>query len=124
MPYQRFSTTTTSTNATPFIAFSTPIAAGTSAFVEVDFQVVNATLSNGAGGKIYALFTRTSGGNVVRATGNNGLLGATLNFLGNFTTNPNVELVANTASQTADLRFTGLLATTLTWKFTANVRRN
>lgn len=122
---QRYSTTYITTNATPVVVFSVPIAEGTSARVDVDFQVINSGLTQAACGSIFALFIRPSGGNVARATGNAGLLSANLTISTNITLNaPQIEIVANTSAQTADVRLTGQAATTLTWKFTPNARRN
>ena len=72
----RYTTTIVTTNATPTVAFSTPVPEGTSARVDVDFQVINAAGTQAASGTVTALFIRASGGNVTRATGNGGLLAA------------------------------------------------
>lgn len=125
MATERYTTSFTTTNATPVVVFSTPVASGTSARLDVDFQVINAALTQAASGNITALFLRPTGGNIARATGNAGLLGATLTISTNITVNaPTIELVANTGAQTADIRLTGQAGTTLNWKFTPNVRRN
>lgn len=120
----RYSQTYQTTNNTPTVAYSVAIPAASAAYVQVEFLVTNTALSSAATGVAEAAFTRTSGGNVVRATGNGGLLDAAIRLIGNFTLMPKAEIIANTSSQTADIRLTGLSGTTLSWTFTINVRRN
>jgi hypothetical protein len=122
-PETRFSQSFTTTNNTPTVAFSVPIPAASAAFVQVDFVATNSTFSSAAGGDAEAIFTRTAAGNVVRATGNGGLLDAAITLMGNFTLMPKAEIVANTTTQAADIRLTGIAATTITWTFTINARR-
>lgn len=127
MPYPRYSQTFQTTNATPTVAYSVPIPASSAAYIEIDFLVVNSSgtaFSNAAGGEADACFTRTAAGNVLRATGSNGLLDAAIKLAGNFTSMPKAEIVANTTTQTADIMLTGLAGVTLTWTFSVNVKRN
>lgn len=125
MALERYTTNYATSNATPVVVFSTPIASGTSARLDVDFQVINSGLTQAASGTITALFLRATGGNVVRATGNAGLLSATLTITTNIAVNaPLIELIANTGTQTADIRLTGTAGTIWNWRFTPNVRRN
>lgn len=42
----RYTTSFTTTNATPVVVFSVPVAEGTSVRVDVDFQVINSGLTS------------------------------------------------------------------------------
>lgn len=123
MPRNRFSQPYQTTNATPVVAFKVPILQGTAAYITVDFIVTNANYDKAAAGSSDAAFCRASGGNVLRATGSNGLLDAAIKLAGNFSLSPKAEIIANTSTQTADIRLTGLAATTLNWAVTINVRK-
>lgn len=124
MPVERYAATAQTTNSTPTVVFSTPVPEGETAYFVVDFQIINSGLTLGASGTISALFLRPVGGNVIRATGNNGAQKANLSLIGNFINSPNIEMVANTTTQRAELRLTGLSGVTLNWRYTPNVRRN
>lgn len=124
MSEQRYSTTKITNTSGAQVLWSTPVPAGTQVTVEVDFSVVDSGLTSGLEGTAKALFLRSSGGSVVRATGSGGVLSASLNVLGNFLTNPGIDIVANTSTQTADFRVTPNTSSALTWKFTPNSRRN
>lgn len=125
MVTQRYTNERVTTNATPTVVFSVPVSEGTSVRVDVDFQVIRNGTAFAVSGSITALFVRPSGGNVTRATGNGGLLNATLSITTNITLNaPQIEIVANTATQTADIRITGNTGVTFNWKFTPNIRRD
>jgi hypothetical protein len=123
MPYQRFSQTFQTTNATPVVAYSVPIPAGSAAYIQMDFLAATTTYSGSAGGETDAVFRRVVAGNVSRATGNGGILDASIKLAGDLTTMPKAEIIANTTNQTADIRLTGILGVTLNWAFTVNVRR-
>lgn len=124
MSHQRYSTTKTTNTSTSQVLWSTVVPEGTQVTVEVDFSVTNAGLTNGLEGTAKALFIRPVGGNTTRATGSGGVLSASLNVLGNFLTNPGIDIVANTTNQTAEFRVTPNTTSNLTWKFTPEARRN
>lgn len=122
-PSTRFSQSFQTTNATPTVAYSVPMPEGSAAFIQIDFIVSNSGYTLAAAGEADAAFTRASAGNVLRATGSNGLLAAAIKLSGNFAPMPQAEIVANTTSQTADIRLSGITATTLNWVFTVNTKR-
>lgn len=124
MSNQRYSKTVQTTDSTPTVVFSTVVPSGATAFLTVDFQIINSGVTGGAAGNINALFRRPPLGNVARATGNSGAQKASLALQGDFTTSPNIELIADTGSQSARIRITGLTGVNLTWKMAINVRRN
>lgn len=124
MSYDRYSQNVQTTNATPVVVYSTIIPAGSAADITVDFLALRSDYSNASYGNARAVFRRPSAGNVARATGNGGALSAALTVIGDFLVMPNVDIVANTGTQTADVRITGLAATTLNWTFSVNVKRN
>ncbi len=107
-PYQ-------TTNATQQTAYSIAIPQNKAVYVMAVFFASDAGFTSCVGGKGEATFLRASG-NLVRSSGNtsSGLL---TTILGNFLLGqPSIDLVANTSTQSIDVRVTGKLATTINWR--------
>lgn len=98
------------TNAAPLVVYSIAVPQNKAVFVRVSFMSVNTAYTNTASGDLITTFTRNSG-NVVRS--DLGLGGGVAgNTVGNFTgQQPSVDTVANTESQSIDIKVTGKTAT-------------
>lgn len=104
----------TTTNATPKITYSVPIAKSSGVYINVTFTAVKSDYTNASGGFVSAMFYRGTG-NVAR----------TPNVLSNIVNTAgfgllNLTLVANTSTQTADITLTGILSTTIGWYLSIN----
>jgi len=104
----------TTTNATPTVAYSVPLAQQRASFIQAKCIAVKSDFSAAQAIDIQAGFRRASGGNVIKATpaNNKGFEVSNGDFSG---IPPSIDLVANTGSQTIDVQITGKVATTINW---------
>lgn len=108
----------TTTDATQTTAFSFVLPESTAIYVRV--AAIVTTSNQSAAGYIVeeAVFRRQAGGNVTRANGNGGLTLPLIRALNDFTgLAPTMDIVANTTTQSVDIKITGKASTTLNWYF-------
>lgn len=82
--------------------------------ISVDFYAVASDFSKSMCGFFTAPFIRQSG-NVSRSTPGTGSGAILSDMVGDFAPAPNVNIAANTSSQSADVRVTGIAGTTISW---------
>lgn len=113
----RPSANTTTTNATPTVAFSSPVLPeGSAMYIRVYVVGRVSNLSAAIGGYVEGVFRRASGGNI-------GLVDTTNSLLKEDSASaPTASLAANTGSQKADFSVTGVAAQTWTWYAWGEVR--
>lgn len=107
----------TTTDATPIVAYSYPIAQSQCVKVKIEYTAYKSDFSLASSGELFSTFVRASAGNIVRSSGSGtgGLDGTTQ---GNFTNaQPKPDLVANTSTQNIDVTPTGKASTTIKWHF-------
>lgn len=102
------------TNATPAVAYSVPLGQGRASFIQAKAIAIQSDFSHSQSLDIQAGFRRASGGNVTKSTpaNNRGFLISSGDFTG---ASPDIDLVANTSSQTIDVQITGKAATIINW---------
>ncbi len=102
------------TNATPAIAYSVPLGQGRASFIQAKAIAVQSDFSHTQSLDIQAGFRRASGGNVTKSTpaNNRGFLISSGDFSG---ASPDIDIVANTGTQSIDVTVTGKAATTINW---------
>lgn len=101
------------TNATVTVGYTIPIATNKAAYTRVEFVANNTAYTNAVGGVAQAVFFRASGNLSRTSTPDSQGLISTL--LSNFAITPRVNIVANTANQSIEVRVTGVAATTINW---------
>jgi hypothetical protein len=104
------------TNTTPTLIASIPIAANSAYYIEIRVLSYKTDYTSIRGGRIGACFARGAG-NVVRD-------GTLVNTLAGTLTTAVVTMTANTSTQTADITVTGVLATSITWNLAIDVLIN
>ncbi len=106
------------TNATQATAFSFVLPEGTAIYVRVAAVVVSDTVSNAGYIVEEAVFRRPVGGNITRSTGVGGATLPLIRALNDFTGGaPTMDIVANTSTQSVEIKVTGKASTTLNWYF-------
>lgn len=115
----------TTTNNVQQTAFSFVLPPSTAIYIRVD-AVVSASDYSSAGFVVQeAVFRRPSVGNIVRATGNGGLTLPLIRALNDFVgAAPTMDIVANTTTQSVEVKITGKASTTLRWQFQRLTLRN
>jgi|SRR6187402_1210120 len=110
----------TTTNATPTIAGSISLGENRASYVEIKAFCITSGFTALQALDVQAGFRRPSGGNVTRATSNNGAGLPYLASSGDFSgASPTIDLVANTSTQTIDIVVHGKAGTTIKWHFKA-----
>lgn len=105
------------TDATATTIFSVPMPASSSCFVNISFACSNAAFTTGlAQTPITGYFLRSAAGNVVSA-GTTVAVGLNISLAVN---PPVLTMVANTSTQSIDIKVTGQAATTYNWHVEGN----
>lgn len=104
----------TTSNATPLVAYSIPLGQERASFIQVKAIAVQSDFSHMQAIDIQAGFRRPAGGNVTRGTTgtNKGFEISNGDFSG---TKPTINLNANAGAQTIDIEVVGKAATTINW---------
>lgn len=106
------------TDDVPTLAGSVVLGEGKASYFEVKAFCTSSGLAELQAMDVQAGFRRPVGGNVTRATSNNGTGLPYLASSGDFSGKaPTIDLIANTTSQTIDIMVTGKSATTINWYF-------
>lgn len=106
----------TTTDATPTIVYSYPIAVSQCVKTKVEYTAYKSDFTLGASGDLFSTFVRSSSGNIVRSSGS-GTGGLDGIVQGNFSgTQPKPDLVANTSTQSIDVTLTGKNSITIIWQ--------
>lgn len=111
-PRFTFKSQTTDATATTVGSISMPTNSG--AMVLVEFSGLKSSKDTVVGGRTIANFYRASGD--ISRTSDNTNQGLNESITGNFSgTQPRVDIVANTGTQTIDVKVVGKAATTIDW---------
>lgn len=122
---QKFPEVFETVGGTPVVLFSLPVADSSVLGVSVKAITYRDDFTSTAMSAAEATFRRTSGGNVVRATGLGGATSALLRSVGDFLSpQPSIDLIANTATNAVDIRATGRAGMTLKWVLEITTLRN
>ena len=112
----RIPETTQTTDAVSTLVYSIRLGEQRASYVRVTALCISPTFINTSGIVSEGVFTRATGGNITRASGNNGSNGPMERSIGNFPgTQPSVNIVANPGTQSIDIMVLGKAATTLNW---------
>lgn len=112
------------TNAVQQTAVQIDVPASTAWYIKVRAVAYQSDFSKSASYEEEACFRRASAGNVIRASANGGVSKPILSALGDFIILPDLDVVANTSSQTIDIKVTGIASTTINWIFDIQTLRN
>lgn len=113
------------TDSSQTTLFSIDMPASSAAIVQVRANAYDNSFGAAAMLVVEAGFRRTAEGNIVRATGSGGLLGATLRTVGDFLfSQPSLDLTANTETNQIDIQARGKASTTIKWILEITVIKN
>lgn len=113
------------TNATPAVVYSIPLGQLRATSAEAHATVIQSDFSKAGSVFCEGVFRRASGGNITRASANNGNATPLLRSIGDFAGQmPSIDLVANVGTQSIDVTVIGKAATTLNWHIEINSLQN